>query len=55
MSQEAKGLLQKSESFLEILQSGINRGLDGELVASKIKEVEVKNFLGISNSSSIGN
>jgi hypothetical protein len=34
--------LHKFESFLKRLQNGINKGLDGELVASKIKEVEVK-------------
>jgi len=34
--------LQKFESFLERLPNGINKGLDGELVASKIKEVKVK-------------
>jgi hypothetical protein len=42
MSQEVGSLLQKFESFLERLHNGINKGLDGELVASKIKEVEVK-------------
>jgi hypothetical protein len=42
MSYEAKSSLQKFESFIKRLQSGINKGLDGELVASKIKEVEVK-------------
>jgi hypothetical protein len=42
MSQEARSLLYKFESFLERLQSGINKGLDDELVASKIKELEVK-------------
>ncbi len=34
--------MQKFESFLRRLPSVINKGLDGELVASKIKEVEVK-------------
>jgi len=34
--------LQKFESFIERLHNGINKGLNGELVASKIKEVEVK-------------
>jgi hypothetical protein len=34
--------LQKFESFLERLQNGINKGLYGELVAFKIKEVEMK-------------
>ncbi len=42
MSQEIWSLLHKFESFLKRLQNGINKGLDGELVASKIKEVEVK-------------
>jgi len=42
MSQEIGNLLQKFENFLKRLQSGINKGLDGELVASKIKEVKVK-------------
>jgi len=42
MSQEIGNLLQKFEIFLKRLQSGINKGLDGELVASKIKEVKVK-------------
>jgi hypothetical protein len=42
MSQEVGSLLQKFESFLKRLQSGINKGSDSELVASKIKEVEVK-------------
>jgi len=42
MSQEVRSLLHKFESFLKRLQKGINKGLDGELVASKIKEVEVK-------------
>jgi gluconate kinase len=35
-------LLQKFESFLKRLQNRINKGLDCELVVSKIKEVEVK-------------
>jgi ArsR family metal-binding transcriptional regulator len=35
-------LLQKFESFLQRLPNVINKGLDGELVASKIKEVKVK-------------
>ncbi len=35
-------MLQKFESFLERLHNGIKKGLDGELVASKIKKVEVK-------------
>ncbi len=52
MSQEARNLLQKFESFLEGLHSGINKGLDGELIASKIKEVEVKKKRGSTNSSS---
>ncbi len=34
--------MQKFESFLERLHNGINKGLDGELVPSKIKEVEAK-------------
>jgi hypothetical protein len=34
--------LQKFESFLKRLQNRINKGLDCELVVSKIKEVEVK-------------
>jgi len=34
--------LQKFESFIERLHNGINKGLNGELVASKIKGVEVK-------------
>ncbi len=42
ISQEIGSLLQKFESFLKRLHNGINKGLDGELVASKIKEVEVK-------------
>ncbi len=42
MSQEVGSSLQKFESFLERLQNGINKGLDGELVAYKIKEVKVK-------------
>jgi hypothetical protein len=42
MSQEVGSSLQKFESFLDRLQNGINKGLDCELVASKIKEVEVK-------------
>jgi hypothetical protein len=42
MSQEVGRSLEKFESFLEKLQNGINRGLDGELVAYKIKEVKVK-------------
>ncbi len=42
MSQEAKNSLQKFESFLDRLQNGINKGLNCELVTSKIKEVEVK-------------
>jgi hypothetical protein len=41
MSQEARRLLQKFKSFIERLQNGINKGLDGELVAFKIMEVEV--------------
>jgi len=40
MSQEAGSLLQKFESFLKRLHNGINKGLDCELVVSKIKEVE---------------
>jgi hypothetical protein len=32
----------KFESFPKRLQSGIDKGLDGKLVAFKIKEVEVK-------------
>ncbi len=35
-------MLQKFESFLQRLPNVINKGLDGELVASKIKEVKVK-------------
>ncbi len=35
-------MLQKFESFLKRLQNRINKGLDCELVVSKIKEVEVK-------------
>jgi len=35
-------LLQKFESFLQRLSNVINKGLDGELVTSKIKEVKVK-------------
>jgi hypothetical protein len=42
MSQKARSLLQKFKSCIEKLQNGINKGLDGELVASKIMEVEVK-------------
>ncbi len=42
MSQEARNSLQKFESLLDRLQNGINKGLDCELVASKIKEVKVK-------------
>ncbi len=42
MSQEVGSLLQKFEIFLKRLQTGINKALDGESVASKIKEVEVK-------------
>jgi hypothetical protein len=42
MSYEARSSLQKFESFIKRLQSGINKKLDGELVASKIKELEVK-------------
>ncbi len=34
--------MQKFESFLKRLQNRINKGLDCELVVSKIKEVEVK-------------
>jgi hypothetical protein len=40
MSQEVGSLLQKFESFLERLHNGINKGLDGDLATSKIKEVE---------------
>ncbi len=35
-------MLKKFESFLKRLQSGINKGVDGELIASKIKEVKLK-------------
>jgi ArsR family metal-binding transcriptional regulator len=42
MSQEGGSLFQKFESFLKRLQNWINKGLDCKLVASKIKEVEVK-------------
>jgi hypothetical protein len=35
-------LLHKYKSFIERLQNGINKGLDGDLVAFKIMEVEVK-------------
>jgi hypothetical protein len=42
MSYEARSTLQKFESFFKRLHSGINKGLDGELVASKIKKVQVK-------------
>ncbi len=42
MSQEIGNLLQNFESFIERLRSGINKTLNGELVASKIKEVEMK-------------
>jgi hypothetical protein len=42
MSYEARSSLSKFESFLKRLHSGINNRLDGELVASKIKEVQVK-------------
>jgi hypothetical protein len=42
MSYEAMSSLQKFETFIESLQSGINKRLDGELVASKIKKVEMK-------------
>jgi len=35
-------LLQKFENFLQRLPNVINKGLNGELVAYKIKEVEVK-------------
>jgi hypothetical protein len=42
MSQETRSLLYKIESSLEKLQSRINKGLNGEWVASKIKEVEMK-------------
>ncbi len=45
ISQEIGSLLQKFESFLKRLHNGINKGLDGELVASKIKEVEVKRVI----------
>jgi len=34
--------LQKFESFIKRLQSEINKELDGELIASKIKEVKMK-------------
>jgi hypothetical protein len=34
--------LQKFENFIEKLHNGINKGLNGELVAYNIKEVEVK-------------
>jgi hypothetical protein len=42
MSPEIGSLFQKFESFLNRLQNGINKGLHCELVACKIKEVEVK-------------
>jgi hypothetical protein len=35
-------LLQKFKSFIKRLENGINKKLDGKLVASKIMEVEVK-------------
>ncbi len=42
ISYEARSLLQKFESSLKRLQIGIDKRLDGELVASKINEVQVK-------------
>jgi hypothetical protein len=42
MSPEIGSLFQKFESFLNRLQNGINKGLHCELVACKIKEVEMK-------------
>jgi hypothetical protein len=35
-------LLEKSESFLKRLQTGINKELDGESVTYNIKEVELR-------------
>jgi hypothetical protein len=42
MSQETRSLLLKFKSFIERLYNGINKGLDGKLVAFKMMEVEVK-------------
>jgi hypothetical protein len=42
MSHQGEGLLQKFQHFIERLQSGINKGLDNNLVAIQIKKaVEV--------------
>jgi len=42
MSQEGRSSFKNFESFLRRLLNGINKGLNCELVTSKIEEVEVK-------------